>query len=128
MIEGFAELIPLFAKVLNRFRKIRCMVGKYPGKFIATRLGKVFLFEIGIFFLAGSHDSIKKMAPHKFVIGDAVKFVAFHPIVFVEITIGKMKLAATPHIDSQSQISMDDPLKFAIPADFEQHVLSMGLD
>ena len=88
MIEGFAELIPLFAKVPNRFRKIGCMVGKYPGKFIATRLAKVFLLEIGVFFLAGSHDPIKKMAAHEFVIGDAMKFVAFHPIVFVEITIG----------------------------------------
>jgi hypothetical protein len=127
-IEGFAELIPLFAKVPNRFWKIGCMVGKYPGKFIATRLAKVFFLEIGVFFLAGSHDPIKKMAPHKFVIGDTVKFVAFHPIVFVEITIGKIKLAATPHIDSQSQISMDNPLNFAIPADFEQHILPVGLE
>ena len=75
MIEGFTELIPLFAKVPNRFRKIGCMVGKYPGKFIATRLAEVFPLEIGIFFLAGSQDSIKKMATHKFVIGNAVKCV-----------------------------------------------------
>ena len=77
-IEGFAELIPLFAKVLNRFWKIDGMVGRYPGKFIAIRHADVFLLEIGVFSLAGSQDSTKKMASHKFVIGDAVKFIAFH--------------------------------------------------
>ena len=127
LIEGLTELIPFFAKVSNRFRKILCIVGKYPGKFIATRLAEVLLLEIGVFFLAGSYDSIKKMATHKFIICDAVKFVAFHPIVFIEITIGKVNFAATPHIDAQSQISMDDPLNFSILANFEQHILSVGL-
>ncbi len=127
MIEGFTELIPLFAKVPNRFRKILCIVGKYPGKFIATRFAEVFLLEIRVFFSAGSYDSIKKMAAHKFIIGDAVKFVAFHPIVIIEIAIGKVNFAATPHIDTQSQISMDDPLNFSILANLEQHILSVGL-
>ena len=81
LIEGLTELIPFFAKVTNCFGEILCIVGKYQGKFIATRPVEFLLLEIGVLFLAGSYDSIKKMAAHKFVIGNAVKFVVFHPIV-----------------------------------------------
>ena len=79
LIEGLTELIPFFAKVPNCFGQILCIVGKYQGKFIATRPVEFLLLEIGASFLAGRYDSIKKMATHKFVIGNAVKCVASHP-------------------------------------------------
>ncbi len=79
--ERLVELIALFAEVPNRFREVIRVVGKNPRKFIAARLAEVLFLERRVFFLAGGNDPIEKMAAHKLVIGDAVKFGAFHTVV-----------------------------------------------
>jgi hypothetical protein len=110
--QGLIKLIARFAEVPNRFWKILGAVREDPGKFIATRLAEIFCYKIGVFFPATSHDSFKEVTSHKFVICDAQEFVAFHSIIGVQVTFGKVNVASTPHIDTQTQIAMDDSFNF----------------
>ena len=126
--KGLVKLISLFTKVPTRLRKVFCMVGKNPSEFIATWTAEVLIPEIWIFFLASGNDPVKKMATDILVIGDAVELGALQPIVGIEINLRKMNFAATPHIDSQTQITMDDSLNFSTLVNFKQHILSVGFE
>jgi hypothetical protein len=102
LTKEFVELITRFTEVLNRLWEIRCVLWKDPRKHIATRLAEIICFEFRIFFSTGGDNSIKKMSTHKFVIGEAVKYVAFHSIVGIQRDIGQVNFAPAPYIDTQT--------------------------
>ena len=81
LVEGLVKLISRFAEVPNCSREVFGVVWKNPGKFIAAGLAEVLFLEGWVSFLTSGNDSIEKVAAHKLVIGDTVKFRTFHAVV-----------------------------------------------